>query len=146
MAYHQPIWLLRIWNVNFLSLSLNLCHVVVFLQPFPSMSVWSQNDAIKNCHIYHEDENGCFILDQICPKWIKLDQIGFLTNDKWTFQLDHKDIVPIGSNQIWLDQISSNWFKLVQNGSKWIRLIIWFKSDKIGSNWFKLAQIGENPI
>ena len=39
----------------------------------------------KSCHIYNnKDENVFFILflDQICPKWIKLDQIGFRTNQK----------------------------------------------------------------
>ena len=46
----------------------------------------SKNVTIKSCHIYRKDKNGCFVfeffLDQICPKWIKLDQIGFLTNQK----------------------------------------------------------------
>ena len=41
----------------------------------------SKNVAIKSCHIYRKDKNGCFVfdffLDQICPKWIKLDQTGF---------------------------------------------------------------------
>ena len=43
----------------------------------------SKNVPIKICHIYRKDKNGSFafdFLDQICPKWIKLDQIGFLTN------------------------------------------------------------------
>ena len=34
-----------------------------------------------------------------------------------------------------------NLTKSVQDGSRWIKLIIWFKSDKIGPNWFKLVQI-----
>ena len=45
----------------------------VMLQQFPSMSVWSQNDAINSCHIYHEDKNGCFILDQIGSDLSKMD-------------------------------------------------------------------------
>ena len=39
----------------------------------------------KSCHIHHEDKNGHFILnqiDQIGLIWIKLDQIGFLPNQK----------------------------------------------------------------
>ena len=43
-----------------------------------------------------------------------------------------------------MDQVGSNWFKLVQIGSKKIRLIIWFKSDKIGPNGSKLDQLGSN--
>jgi hypothetical protein len=46
----------------------------------------SKNVTIKICHIYRKDKNGSFVfdffLDQICPKWIKLDQSGFLTNLK----------------------------------------------------------------
>ena len=37
----------------------------------------SENVTIQSCHIYRRDKNGCFVfdfLDQICPKWIKLDQ------------------------------------------------------------------------
>ena len=44
-------------------------------------------------------------------------------------------------------QIGSNWFILDQKSSRWIKLIIWFKSDKIGpkkSNPIKLDQIGSN--
>ena len=58
-------------------------------------------------------------LDQIwLPKWIKHDQIGFLTNVRRTFQFEHKDLVQIGSNQIKPDQVGSNWFKLVQIRSR----------------------------
>ena len=50
----------------------------------------SKNFTIKSCHIYHEDENSYLIfLDQICPKWIKLDQIGFLTNQKMLLKSVH---------------------------------------------------------
>ena len=76
-------------------------------------------------------------LDQICPKWNKLDQIGILTNDKRTFQLDHRDLVQIGSNQIKLDQIGLNWFKLVQIGSKKIKMDQVDCLVQIGSNWIK---------
>ena len=42
----------------------------------------------KNCQNYREDNIDCFVCDFFgsdlskirCPKWIKLDQIGFLTN------------------------------------------------------------------
>ena len=40
----------------------------------------SKNATIKSCHICRKTKNDCFVfdfLDQICPKWIKLDQIGF---------------------------------------------------------------------
>ena len=50
---------------------LGFCHV---LQPFPSMSVWSQNDAIKSCSIYKKDKNGCFILDFFGSDLSKMDQ------------------------------------------------------------------------
>ena len=36
-----------------------------------------ESDVIKSCHIYRKDRNDGFIfdfLDQICQKWIKLDQ------------------------------------------------------------------------
>ena len=69
-------------------------------------------------------------LDQICPKWIKLDQIGFLTDVRRTFQLDHRD-----------------WIKSDQIGSKRISLIFFFKSDKIvqiGSNWFNCAYLSRS--
>ena len=45
--------------------------------------------AIKNCHIYHEDKMVILFLiflDQIRPKWIKLEQIEFLTNQKCYFK------------------------------------------------------------
>ena len=35
----------------------------------------SKNVTLKSCHFF-------IFLDQICPKWIKLDQIGFFTNLK----------------------------------------------------------------
>ena len=62
----------------------------VFLQK--RTSYWlhlSKNVRIKSCHIFKTNENVHFmfcpfyvwiLLDQIRPKWIKLDQIGFLTN------------------------------------------------------------------
>ena len=49
----------------------------------------SKNVTVKSCHIYRKDKYGWVFLDQICPNWIKLnqnwnklDQIGFLTNQK----------------------------------------------------------------
>ena len=42
----------------------------------------SKNVTIKSCHIYKKDKNGCFILDFFGSNLIKLDQIGFLTNQK----------------------------------------------------------------
>ncbi len=62
-------------------------------------------------------------LDQICSKWIKLDKIGFLPNVRKIFQLDHRDLVQIGSNQVKLDQIGSNWLKLD-----------WIRPDQLGTN------------
>ena len=47
---------------------------VMLLQPFPSMSVWPQNNAIKSCHIYKKDKNGCFILDFFGSDLSKIDQ------------------------------------------------------------------------
>ena len=70
-------------------------------------------------------------LDQSCPKLIKIDHIGFLTNDRRTFHLDHRDLVQIGSNQINLAQIGSNQMDLMR---------------LIGSNWTKLDKIGSNQI
>jgi hypothetical protein len=39
----------------------------------------SKNVSIQSCHISKKNKNGRFIFDffGICPKWIKLDQIGF---------------------------------------------------------------------
>ena len=58
-------------------------------------------------------------LDQICPKWIKLDQIGFITNLKnVTIKSCHiyrKDKMAVFF-LIFLDQICSKWFKLDQIG------------------------------
>jgi hypothetical protein len=56
---------------------LGICHVVVLsCLPFPSISVWSQNDAIESCHIYKKDKNGCFILDFFGSDLSKMDQTG----------------------------------------------------------------------
>ena len=61
-------------------------------------------------------------LDQICPKWIKLAQIGFLTNQKMflykvvTFTTRIKIAILFGSD----------WIRSVQNGSNLIKL------DQIG--------------
>ena len=38
----------------------------------------SKNVTIKSCHNYHENKHGQLFWirsDQICPKWIKMDQI-----------------------------------------------------------------------
>jgi hypothetical protein len=113
-------------------------------------------------------------LDQICPKRIKLDQIGFLTNQPihsfdWirSYQIKSDQIRKsdqVGSNwikkdkdwsgwlfrsnQIQLAQIGQHWFKLVQNGSNWITLdqlgSNQFKLDQIRSTWIKLVRIGFN--
>jgi hypothetical protein len=61
-------------------------------------------------------------LDQICPKWIKLDQIGFLTNLK-------KDKNDYYFLFIFLDQICPKWIKLDQTWSNLIKL------DQTWSNW-----------
>ena len=63
----------------FLSLSKACClsflaFVMFCCLPFPSISVWSQNDAIKSCHIYKKDKNGCFILDFFGSDLSKMDQ------------------------------------------------------------------------
>ena len=37
----------------------------------------SKNVNMKSCHIYHENNHGQLFLtrsDEICPKWIKMDQ------------------------------------------------------------------------
>jgi hypothetical protein len=41
-----------------------------------------ESSHIKKCHIHHEDKNGHFILNQIGSDISKMDQIGFLPNQK----------------------------------------------------------------
>ena len=73
--------IVHIFITQFLSLSnacllklLGICHVVVLsCLPFPSISVWSQNDAIKTCHIYHEDKKWLFYFGS---DWIRSVQSG----------------------------------------------------------------------
>ena len=94
---------------------LAFCHVV--LQPFPSMSFWSQNDAIKVVTFTMRIKMAVLFwirLDQICPKWIKLHQIG------------------------------SNWIKKDQDGSGWLFGSNQIKLVQKGSTWIKLVQISSN--
>ena len=51
-----------------------LIFVMLLLQPFPSMAALSHDDAIKSCHIYKKDENGCFIFDFFGSDLSKMDQ------------------------------------------------------------------------
>ena len=58
------------------------------------MSHQSKNVTVKSCHIYKKESNGCFVLDffgsdlsklELDQTWLnlsKLDQIGFLNNQK----------------------------------------------------------------
>mgnify|MGYP007015623847 CR=1 FL=1 len=62
-------------------------------------------------------------LDQICPKWIKLDQIGFSRQPKnvtmkscHIFRKDKNGCLVFD----FLDQICPKWIKLHQTRSKWI--------------------------
>jgi hypothetical protein len=77
----------------------------------------------KNLSHLQKEKNGRFIfLDQICPKWIKLDQIGFLTNQKmliWkivTFtkkdNIGHLIFDFFGSDPSKIDQTWPNFIKL----------------------------------
>ena len=54
-------------------------------------------------------------LDQICPKWIKLDQIGFPPQSK-NYRKDKMAVLFL----IFLDQICPKWIKLDQTWSNWI--------------------------
>ena len=52
----------------------------------------SKNITVKSCRVYKKDNNGFFILDfldQICAKWIELDENGFLTNQKMLLKSVH---------------------------------------------------------
>jgi hypothetical protein len=61
-------------------------------------------------------------LDQIRPKWIKLDQTGFLTNQKCYY----KKLSHFQTGQKWLFYFGFFWIRSVQNGSNLIKL------DQIG--------------
>jgi hypothetical protein len=123
---------------------LALCHVVLPL--FPSMSVWSQYDAIKSCPIYHKDKNGCFMLDKIGSDLSKMDQTwpNWISRQSTHSFICLNSLVQIRSNQTKLDQIGSNWIKKDQDGSGWLFGSHQIKLVQIGSNWFKLVQIGSN--
>ena len=139
--------------------------------PFPSISVWSQNDAIKSCNIYKKDKNGYFILDffgsdlsKMDQTWSNLLKLDFSPIKKCFYtKLSHLQIgqklqfyfgsdwirsVQNGLNLTKLDQIGSQWLTLVHIGSHWFTLVQislnWFKSDKIGSNWIKSDPVGWN--
>ena len=64
-------------------------------------------------------------LDQICPKWIKLDQIGFLTNQEMLLKkvaTCTKRITMAVLFWIFLDEICPKLIKLVQTWSNLIKL------------------------
>ena len=62
-------------------------------------------------------------LDQICPKWIKLDQIGFSHKSK-SVSIDSFHIYKKNKNACLV--LDFFWFRSVQNGSNLIKL------DQIG--------------
>jgi hypothetical protein len=97
----------------------------------------SKNVSIKSCHIYKKDKNGCFILDQIGSDLSKTDQ----TWPNWiSHQSTHSFIWlnQIISNQIRSNQkIRSSWIKLVQIGSKKIKIDQVDYFVQIRYNWFK---------
>ena len=137
----MPQWQLDFKGIKrqgFLSLSKACCLsflAFVMLEPFPSMSVWSQNDAIKSCSIYKKDKNGCFILDFLGSDLSKMDQtwsnllkLDFSTIKKCFYtKLSHLQIgwkwpFYFGSDWIRSVQNELNLTKLVQIGSKKIRI------------------------
>ena len=63
-------------------------------------------------------------LDQIRPKWIKLAEIGFLTNQKMF-------LYKVVTFTNWTKMAILFWLRLDQICPKWIKL------DQIGSNWIK---------
>ena len=88
----------------------------------------SENITIKSCHLYRKGKNDCFVFDffyQICPKWIKLDPIGFLPNLKnvtikscHIYRKDKNDCFVFdffGSDLSKLDQTWSNLIKFDQS-------------------------------
>ena len=112
------------------------CLVLSCCLPFPSISVWSQNDAIKSCHIYKKDKNGCFILDFFGSDPSKMDQT-------WSnlIKLDFSPIkkvlllkVSTFTERIKMAVLFFNFF-----GSD---LPKWIKLDQTWSNMIKLDQIG----
>ena len=136
-------------------------------QPFPSMSVWSQNDAIKSCHIYKKDKNDCFILDffgsdlsKMDQTWSNLLELDFSPIKKCFYtKLSHLQIgykLPFYFGLDWIRSVQNglNLTKSVQIGSKKIRInridqmvqirLNWFKLDQNGSNWITLVQISLN--
>ena len=58
-------------------------------------------------------------MNQICPKWIKVNQIGFLNNQKCYYKschIYHEDEYGYFIFDLFLDQICSKWIKLDQIG------------------------------
>ena len=74
-------------------------------------------------------------LNQICPKWIKLDQTwSHLISDEIIIEIYHQIFNFIYFWSDWIrsvkiDQNGSNWIKMDQNWSKWIQ------TDQNWSNW-----------
>ena len=139
---------------------------------FPSMSVWSQYDAIKSCHIYNEDKNLLFYFGsdwirsvwnglnltkfvQIGSKKIKMDGIDcFCSNQINWFKLDKKNQGKIGSFTIKSDKTGSDkfllifWYPIGWKNKTWIKLGLidsshWFLDIQLGEKW-KLDKITVN--
>ena len=93
------------------------------------MSVWSQNDAIKSCHIYKKDKNGCFILDFFGSDLSKMDQT-------WSNWISHKS-----------KNVSLKSFHIYKKNENACLILDFFgsdlsKMDQTWSNLIKLDQIG----
>ena len=75
------------------------------------MSVWSQNDAIKSCHIYKKDKNGCFILDYSGSDLSKMDQTcsNWISHQSKNVSIQSCHIYKLDKNgHFILDQIGSD--------------------------------------
>ena len=128
----------------FLSLSKACClsflaFVMLEPFPFPSMSVWSQNDAIKSCSIYKKDKNGWVFLDffgsdlsKMDQNWSNLLKLDFSTIKKCFYtKLSHLQI-----GWKWPFYFGSDWIRSVQNGLNLTKLVqIGSKKDQDWSDW-----------
>ena len=101
-------------------------------------------------------------------KWIKLDQIGVFTNQKFYYKKLLSIYLPLiiikwwfVSDQIWSDlsKLDQTWSNLIKLDQTWSKFHIlqnpnhqstcpkwWFVSDQIQSDLSKLDQIGSNLI
>ena len=111
----------------------------------------SRNVSIESCHIFKKHKKFRFIfdfLDQICPKWIKVDKNGFLTNQKMLLQctLDLRKILGVTKiflkSRFFLTSSTSNistWSNWIFTNKKNVTIKICHENKKGTPNFWEIS-------